>query len=300
MRIWHIEPAYLDYKRQVSLHREVHIFHTVATNGKTWGRYPACINYSLDYVKMVHDATVAAICVRDPMRHAHSPEKLIQLHPTPFELPPDYEIYSYTPTTQDIENDITQLRTKWEAEGYYFGVGTIDLCQLESKYGLPVGIDMFEAVGAEARTHNLIKTYQHWFNTYRQLFPRSRLQDRLQVFLYGLYHAAYLVPDCCNDYEIIRQKLGSDDPQLILPYIQAEMELLAEDKRIPGKYDPTKIKPYSMPPTPRRRITIETPGIEIAGYQRLLDQWVHFNETPVRRIPPAPPRRPRRPKFIRR
>ena len=142
MRIWHINPAYLDDKRLVAAHREIHMFLTCVKRGREWGPTRQ-FKHSLQYAKLIHDVTIAEMSSRRVKKGQTAKEYLSDFNIDNFD-----EIYSskpFSPNFLDIQKDIKDLREKWESEEYYYGTGRLDLRYAEAKFNLPRGSTLLRA-----------------------------------------------------------------------------------------------------------------------------------------------------------
>ena len=113
MRAWFLPYGYLDMQRLVSQHNEVHGLTTVILKGNKWGQISEQFRYSLHYLEHVHQKCVDELAAR-ATRAGRSPE----LHTTHYpEFPGIHRSKDFKPTREDLHTDVTQLRSKWEAEG---------------------------------------------------------------------------------------------------------------------------------------------------------------------------------------
>ena len=164
MRIWHLPLSYLDTQRITAQHYEAHAVATLLLRGRNWGGMKVFAN-CVNYVRDVHDRCLIELHQRG-RGHTHN---------SPFpELPPERCAAQFQLTLELIVKDITQLREKWEREGYYFGCGRHDLRELEKAYGLAVGRDVESALAIQVETRKLI-------NEHRDVFRKltGRIQDKL-------------------------------------------------------------------------------------------------------------------------
>lgn len=186
MRVWHISPAYLDQKRLVAAHREIHMLLTCVLRGQRWGP-TEILKHSLQYAKHIHDITVMELFRRAKGRAAvlEIEESEVPVHPTPFEIPVDPDLVKtlFEPSRDHFIQDIQDLRNKWDRELYYYGTGRLDLRDLEKEYGLKNGVSPSDAEKLKSAIHCEVKNHREWFNEYRSSYPKSRMQDRIQAFL---------------------------------------------------------------------------------------------------------------------
>lgn len=148
MRIWYIPYGYLDYRRLASQHYEVHGLTTIILKDGNWGSIAEYHRQHGDYLMRTHEA-----CVREMDRRKGEKRH----HDTP--LNPDIlqRTEAFKPTRDQLIQDVTQLRSKWEMEGYLHGVGRLDLRKAEEQLGLPIGRELKECLVNQAQTKQIIK-----------------------------------------------------------------------------------------------------------------------------------------------
>jgi hypothetical protein len=182
MRVWYIDKGYLDGQRLLAAHNELHALLTCVRRGRRWGNFTEQYKYCMNEAVNEHTRILEEMASRQNKSSA----AFISSHRSLFlleGLPEDCNSRSLELTHQMYVTDVQQLREKWRLEGYYFGVGRLDLRQLEESFGLPTGPSPEEALIKKASTRDLIKTHKIWFSEYQKKYPKSRLQDRLQAFL---------------------------------------------------------------------------------------------------------------------
>lgn len=178
MRVWYIHPGYLDQKRLIAAHNEVHMLRTCVLRKVSWGPTRK-LNHSLHYAKSVHDDTVEEI-------HLRKGGVEVKIHHTPFEiidLEPSYTDTNFTPSKEELRIDVEQLREKWTAECYYYGTGRLDLRKLEEEFDLPRGKSPEEGEEIKTAIRGLVRLHKEWFDEFRVAYPKSRMRDRMQVFV---------------------------------------------------------------------------------------------------------------------
>jgi hypothetical protein len=124
----------------------------------------------------VHDNVVEEVNLRSGRKEPH---------PTPYDfsdLDQTYSSESWSPSKDDLIADVTQLREKWEREGYYHGTGRECLTVIEKELGIPPGKSKIEGDAQREETRRLFKENKSWLKDFRQKKPKSRIQDRLAVF----------------------------------------------------------------------------------------------------------------------
>lgn len=178
MRVWFINPGYLDQKRLVAAHREIHMLKTCVSRGREWGP-TRFLKFSMPFCKAIHDITI------DEMATRKTDKGEIANYENDFLLDGFQEIHrsiDFQPTEEQTITDIKQLREKWELEEYYYGVGRLDLADLEKIYGIEGKTSFLEAKEIQAKTRELVKMNRTWFEEFRKRKPKSRMQDRIQAF----------------------------------------------------------------------------------------------------------------------
>jgi hypothetical protein len=177
MRVWFIDPGFLDDKRLNAGHHEIHMMRTCILKGRRWGIYTELFKESLQTAATFHDRLV------EEKRKRKNPTSE---HATPFTWQDQAASFwqrEYTPTRELIVQDVRDLRQKWENEGYFFGTGRMDLAILERELGMIPGPGFMEGLLLKQQTRKLIGvTHKDWFKQYRAKKPKSRLQDRLLAF----------------------------------------------------------------------------------------------------------------------
>ena len=173
MRIWHIPPEYLDSKRLFAAHHEIHGLRTSVLKGTSWHHFRQFYYGKCDYFHYIHDSLVIEMRIR-----TNSAEE----HKTPYERLPD-EFYGefYRPTNDDRLKDVTQLRQKWDREGYYFGTGRSDLRVMERMLGLVEGISPEVALEVKAQTREFVKEHREEINA----LGRMTLGEKLEILRSG-------------------------------------------------------------------------------------------------------------------
>jgi hypothetical protein len=177
MRVWFIDPGFLDDKRLNAAHHEIHMMRTCILKGRRWGIYTELFKASLHTASEYHDQIV-----EEKIHRSGSSTE----HKTPFtyqDQPGEFWTTQFSPKQSLIRQDVRDLRQKWEREGYFFGCGRLDLGPLETQLLIDPGIGPAEGFLRRLRTRDLVgKTEKEWFQTYRKRRPKSRLQDRLTAF----------------------------------------------------------------------------------------------------------------------
>jgi len=191
MRIWLINPAFLDDKRLGAAHHEIHAFLTCVRTGRTWGNTTRDLKSHLEYTQRVHDQIVWELTQRKNLREGKEGETLqdnyfagrhsVSDHATPYNIegitvPQDPE--PFQPNRDLIRKDITDLREKWEAEGYYYGIGRLSLRVLETRFDLPVGKAQLEAGLEQTKTRLILKIHKTKLTAWKaRQKPRPRIRD---------------------------------------------------------------------------------------------------------------------------
>jgi hypothetical protein len=182
MHIWLLPPAYLDDRRLLAFHNELHTLRSCILVGQGWGNVTQAYATKLNFLKTLHDAVVQEVQTRAALKNE------MHLHRSPFvlkDVPPALLGEEHVAQPGDLPVDVSALRQKWEDEGYFYGTGRYDLTQLEKEYGLPVGLNPFDAATHREQTKRLIANHRQWFDEYRRSNPRSTLADRLWLFRYS-------------------------------------------------------------------------------------------------------------------
>jgi hypothetical protein len=179
MRLWYLAPVFIDDKRLLAINNELHALHTLITKRQAdevggWGYWRNRFYTSLHYVKFCHDNAMSELLYRRTGSFDISSHKSI------FDAGsyPHLTTTDYHPTDKDIRDDIISLRSKWENEGYYFGVGRLCLTHAERQYDITPGLPSAEAVKVKVRTRALVKQNPSWFPRTKN----SRMVDRLSAF----------------------------------------------------------------------------------------------------------------------
>lgn len=180
MRLWHIDPAYLDNKRLAAQNNECHGLLTCILKGQRWGQITEQFKHSIQYIKYVHDNVARELFIR------YSKDEPEMEHQSPMEFSSNISMSfmseHFSPSKDDYKNDILQLRGKWAREGYYYGTGRYDLRQLEVLYGLRPG-----PVEVEWKLQQEM-TRAFWSLHRKQAPKKGTLGDRLDFFREkGLY-----------------------------------------------------------------------------------------------------------------
>jgi len=153
LRVWFIPYGYLDGQRLVSQHNEVHGLTTVILNGKRWGSISDQFATSVDYLESIHQRCVDELALR-----AELSGRPVSPHPSSFKpYPPSFATTPFRLTKAMQRTDVEHLRAKWEAEGYFFGVGRLDLRVAESRLDMPLGRLVEDAALVRARTKAFVK-----------------------------------------------------------------------------------------------------------------------------------------------
>lgn len=148
MRLWHLPYVYLDSQRLASQHYEAHGLLTVCLKGGRWGAIADQFRQSCDYIVACHDRAATELATRKGASEAH---------PSPMpEVPPDHRTVTYRPSREEKLTDVVQLRQKWEAEGYFFGMGRLDLRHAERQLGLEPGREWEACLRAKDRTRTFV------------------------------------------------------------------------------------------------------------------------------------------------
>lgn len=163
MRVWHIPYCYLDDKRLLAQHNEVHGLLTCILEGKQWGSITAEFKHSCQYLEEVHDRVVKELRIREVRRYPDRPERP---HASPLrtDIPGLLKKSPYEPGRERLVRDVSQLRAKWEAEGYDFGVGRVDLRYAEEQLGLKQGRTWDSIVPLQAATRAFVKAHREELN----------------------------------------------------------------------------------------------------------------------------------------
>jgi len=180
MRVWHIDPVFLDDRRLRAVNSELHtILSCILRSSKSWSGLVQEFCKSVHYLKKLHDMCVEEMRIRYGIRCG-----INKTHESSFDIPSDpfYTSVEYEPTDQQLIKDIQDLRLKWEREQYYFGVGREDLSCLERVHGLAIGLSNKEAADKNIATKAMVADHRWWFNEYRLRNPNSRMQDRIDAF----------------------------------------------------------------------------------------------------------------------
>jgi hypothetical protein len=175
MRIWLIPYSYLDQQRLLSQHNEIHGLSTVILKGGKWGSISDQFKESVHFMREIHER-----CVREMAIRAERQGKASS-HTSPFieidKIPPHHKTKDYKPTREELETDVKQLRAKWEREGYFFGIGRVDLRRAEKQLGLPEGRDPEDCYRQKARTRLIVKEHKDRLAKMGDL----RLGDKLDI-----------------------------------------------------------------------------------------------------------------------
>jgi len=199
MRLWYISPAYLDPQRLLAAHQENHALLTCVRKGRQWGIVTETHKTDMLYPQTAHNLTVLGMGVRkglipectteDLIPYLETHQHLIQKHNTNprtaylvDDLPETCFVHSFKPTLEHLKQDCLDLRLKWTTEEAYFGPGRICLCKLERELGLPVGPSREELLSQRESTLIFVKENKKFFDKYRELNPKSRMQDRIKAF----------------------------------------------------------------------------------------------------------------------
>jgi hypothetical protein len=151
MRVWFLDYGYLDDQRLLGQHNEVHGLTTCILTGQKWGTISDRFARAVQYLEYTHERCLQEFQARQKGNHA-SP------FPNLAELDPKFTSGEVTVTREDLIADVRSLREKWEAEGYYFGTGRLDLRIMEGEYGLPLGRSIEEAERLKQETREFLKT----------------------------------------------------------------------------------------------------------------------------------------------
>ncbi len=175
MRIWFIPYCYLDSQRLQSQHLEVHSLLTVILKGKKWGRISDEFKHSCQNLLECHEKCVIEMEVRAAMKGRQS------THLTPIktkdEIPLIHTSRPYKYSREQLINDVQQLRAKWEAEGYYFGVGRVDLRYVEKQLELPLGREWLDIVATRGLTRAFVRENREVMKT----MGDKRLAQKLEI-----------------------------------------------------------------------------------------------------------------------
>lgn len=140
MRVWHLPLEYLDDRRLLAQHHEVHGLITAILSGKRWGQWSTLFGQRLPYLFNIHEEAVQELARRAQLRssqHKHSSPVLF----TEEQLKAHSAEAGFNPTDEMMAADVVVLRGKWAAEGYFHGTGRTDLCLFEAQLNLPLGPD---------------------------------------------------------------------------------------------------------------------------------------------------------------
>lgn len=213
MRIWHIDPAYLDTRRLSAAHNEIHTCRSCIKKQKRWGTMVDPFFHAVPYLVDCHKRIVEEMAIRDPLREAVDLTTILNTHPSPLEGSESEEERSenFVPTEDQLIKDVQDLRDKWEAEHYFYGVGRLDLRDWEREYHLVEGPGFIECMERKRLIREITKRYKLWFSAYRKVFPKTRLQDRIQAFLIGEREDVNLVPLVLNNYELAANRLAEGE-----------------------------------------------------------------------------------------
>lgn len=165
-------------QRLVAQHREIHMFLTCVRRGREWGP-TRWLKHSCQYTDLVHDEIMKEIHKRQGTTYRKKE------HTTPYnylELPKEFYTVIFEPTIEMLRTDVTQLREKWEREGYFHGVGRTCLTLAEKAFDLSPGRPKDECLQIKDKTRKLIRENKDWFESYRKDKPASRMQDRVDAF----------------------------------------------------------------------------------------------------------------------
>lgn len=184
MRVWHLDYGYLDSRRLVSQHNEVHGLTTVILKGNRWGQVSEQFKYALDYLEKVHSRCVSELKIREDLKRGKPCPHGGTIHTSPYpEYPGIRRSVGFKPTGADFVKDTKELRAKWEAEGYHFGTGRLDLRILERELGLPVGRDPKDCQAAKLRTNAFVREHRPQINA---MGSGMRLWEKLRDLGYQM------------------------------------------------------------------------------------------------------------------
>lgn len=176
MRIWRIPTPYLDDQRLVAALHEICACYTCVRLGRQWGNTTRDFKHSMQVARLHFDDIRAELQVRRGPKWTTSATFDLDL------LPPD-SIGGPNPSTDEHRRqDVIDLRRKWRRENYYFGVGRLDLRWLEARYNLPQGESVEQAAQHQANIRKVFKENRLWFNSYRELHPKSTLGERIDAY----------------------------------------------------------------------------------------------------------------------
>lgn len=179
MRVWFIDPSYLDGQRLIAAHNEIHICNSCVYRGREWGQ-TRILKYYMQWVSGVHN-----LIVQEMGERARVAGRILN-HTTPFDvtgLPEEFLNDGFTPTEEMLRRDVEHLRQKWVSEAYFNGVGRRDLRELEQQYGMAVGLDPEQAERQRELTRDFVRENKLWFDEFRRKKPKSRMQDRILAIL---------------------------------------------------------------------------------------------------------------------
>ncbi len=174
MRVWFIDPAYLDNQRLVAAHQEIEACRTCLIKGIHWGNATRFFEDKFLTLQREHNIIVDEMCIRNG--------KDSSLH-IKFTIPRESYSQSLVEfTVKQKSRDVIHLREKWEREMYYFGIGRYSLRHLERNLKLKIGRPDEECRQLQQDSRKLVKDNQLWFKEYRINNPKSRMQDRMAAF----------------------------------------------------------------------------------------------------------------------
>lgn len=179
MRVWFIPYGYLDSQRLVSQHNEVHGLTTVILKGDKWGSISDEFKHSVHFLETIHQRCVDELAVRARL----AGREVANPHPSPYvtEYPGIHRTKAYKPTRAQLETDVKQLRAKWEAEGYFFGMGRLNLRQAEAQLGLPEARSWDSAQRVRIQTKAFVKDHK---DELKAMGSQKRLWEKLQALGY--------------------------------------------------------------------------------------------------------------------
>lgn len=151
-RVWHLPVEFLDDRRLHAFHQELHGIADALVRDVEYKDVAEAFRGRMPYLCVRHDEAALEL-----LRRIDRNQNSVASHTSNFvkynKVPGDTLI----PTDAVVAEDVSLLRSRWEAEGYFFGVGYKDLCELEHKLGLPLGRD----IAATAVQRNNTRKFVH-------------------------------------------------------------------------------------------------------------------------------------------
>lgn len=177
MRVWYLDYGFLDPRRLASQHYEAHGLITVCLNPeKRWGAISEEFRKSVPALIEAHNKAAAEMCLRKGTPLSEHKTWPISIQ----DIPDENKSIVLKITHEMVAQDVLSLRSKFEREGYFNGMGRLDLSEVEKEFNLPLGLDAEQAAEKRKATKAIILENKEFFTAKKM--KKHVLGKRMDLF----------------------------------------------------------------------------------------------------------------------